>query len=233
MVDLDLPPGVDFELLAKLTDSRPWFHTMDLGHGIITPGVDRSEEKLQMLDFPESFTGKTVLDIGAFDGFFSFEAEKRGASRVVASDHFCWSSPAGDDYPMFDGHGFEIAHWAYQSKVEKKTISVEEIGPETVGVFDYVFFLGVLYHSQDPLRYLRHVFSVCGDTLILETHVDGLDYHRPMMVFYPGTALNGDGSNYWGPNRQCVEDMLREVGFQHVRFVSQSDTSRMVFHARR
>jgi hypothetical protein len=45
--------------------------------------------------------------------------------------------------------------------------------------------------------------------------------------------LNGDGSNYWGPNRQCVEDMLREVGFQHVRFVSQSDTSRMVFHARR
>jgi tRNA (mo5U34)-methyltransferase len=197
--------------------------------------LDKSYEKLQTLGFPESFAGKSVLDVGAWDGFFSFEAEARQADRVVASDYYCWSSPAGEDDPVFfNGNGFEIAHWARQSRIERRMIAVEDISPDTVGTFDYVFFLGVLYHAQDPLRYLRNVYSVCADTLILETHVDGLEYDRPMMVFYPGTTLNGVQSNYWGPNRQCVEDMLREVGFTEVTFVSHDkNASRMAFHARR
>ena len=77
---------------------------------------------------------------------------------------------------MTDGRGFDIAQWALQSKVEKRRIAVEDISPESVGTFDYVFFLGVLYHSPDPLGYLRRVRSVCSRTLVLETHVDGLDY---------------------------------------------------------
>src|SRR5205085_2138762 len=34
---------------------------------------------------------KTVLDINTGDGFFSFEAERRGAARVVALDHYMWA----------------------------------------------------------------------------------------------------------------------------------------------
>jgi tRNA (mo5U34)-methyltransferase len=230
MPDLDLPADVDVALLHELTAARPWFHTIDLGHGVVTPGVDQSPAKLEHLDFPDSFNGKTVLDVGAFDGFFSFEAERRGASRVVAADSQCWSAT---DYPMADGDGFDIAHWALQSKVEKLWITVEELSPETVGTFDYVLFLGVLYHSEDPLRYLRNVASVCTDTLIVETHVDGLDDERPIMVFYPGNSLNNDPSNFWGPNRQCVEAMLREVGFDEVRLVASFDGTRMAFQAHR
>ncbi|HXQ19028.1 MAG TPA: methyltransferase domain-containing protein [Acidimicrobiales bacterium] len=224
---LALPAQRDEELLARLVAGRSWFHTIDLGGGVITPGVDDSWSKLQLIRLPESFAGKTVLDVGAFDGYFSFEAERRGAARVVAADEFCWSRP-GD--PMTDGQGFDIAHWARQSRVEKRRIPVEDISPETVGVFDYVLFLGVLYHSPDPLRYLRNVRSVCREQLILETHVDALEQERPMMVFYPGTSLNGDASNHWGPNRQCVVEMLKEVGFRRVELVSHAG-SRMAFHA--
>jgi len=224
---LDLPEQRDEELLRRLVAGRSWFHTIDLGRGVTTPGVDDSWSKLQLVRFPESFAGKTVLDIGAFDGYFSFEAERRGAARVVAADEFCWSHP-GD--PMTDGRGFDIAHWALRSHVEKRRIPVEDISPETVGVFDYVLFLGVLYHAPDPLRYLRHVRSVCREQLILETHVDALEQDRPMMVFYPGTSLNGDASNHWGPNRQCVVDMLNEVGFSRVELVSHAG-ARMAFHA--
>lgn len=224
---LVLPEQRDEELLARLVAGRSWFHTIDLGGGVITPGVDDSWSKLQLVRLPESFAGKTVLDIGAFDGYFSFEAERRGAARVVAADEFCWSRP-GD--PMTDGHGFDIAHWARQSRVEKRRIPVEDISPETVGIFDYVLFLGVLYHSPDPLRYLHNVRSVCREQLILETHVDALEQERPMMVFYPGTSLNGDASNHWGPNRQCVVEMLKEVGFRRVELVSHAG-SRMAFHA--
>ena len=234
---LSLPPTVDVDLLRELTFSRPWFHQIDLGHGIITPGGDPSSEKLAFLNLPASFAGKSVLDVGAFDGFFSFEAERRGAEKVLATDHYCWTHP--EENEVADGRGFDIAHWALGSKVQKKVITVEEIGPSTVGIFDYVLFLGVLYHSQDPLRYLRNMASVCSDTLILETHVDGSDYDRPIMVFYPDNTLNDDRSNFWGPNRQCVVDMLREIGFREVTEIpppvvaAEYAPNRAIFHAHR
>jgi tRNA (mo5U34)-methyltransferase len=236
---LTLPATVDLELLRTLTVSRPWFHQIDFGHGIVTRGVDRSSEKLDHLHFPESLVGKTVLDVGALDGFFSFEAERRGADRVLATDLLYWSQPEAG--PMTDGQGFDIARWGLQSKVEKQIIAVEDISPATVGTFDVVLFLGVLYHAQDPLRYLQNVASVCSDTLIVETHVDGLEYDRPVMVFYVGDTLNGDASNFWGPNPLCVTDMLREVGFSHISEVSRTSgpgtteyaPNRAVFHARR
>ena len=224
---LDLPDEVDLDLLRRLVAGRSWFHTIDLGNGVITPGVDDTAAKERFVAFPDSLKGKTVLDVGAFDGYFSFKAERLGASRVVAADEFCWSRPNDS---MTDGRGFDIAHWALNSRVEKRRIPVEDIGPQTVGTFDVVLFLGVLYHSPDPLRYLRHVRSVCRERLLLETHVDAMDQERPMMVFYPGDTLNGDPSNHWGPNRRCVEEMLYEVGFGRVEVVGHAGT-RMAFHA--
>jgi tRNA (mo5U34)-methyltransferase len=229
MAALELPEDVDPALLRELTMSREWFHRIDLGHGVVTPGIDDTADKLRRVGLPRSLAGKTLLDIGAYDGFFSFEAERRHAERVVAADHFCWSQPDGS---MADGRGFDIAHWALHSQVEKRWVAVEDISPETVGEFDYVLFLGVLYHAPDPLGYLAHAYSVCRDTLILETHVDAMDQARPTMVFYPGDTLGGDPSNHWGPNRQCVVDMLREVGFRSVEEVSFEGT-RMTFHAHR
>lgn len=213
------------ELRARVF-SRPWFHRIDLGHGIVTPGVDDSPSKLKFMRIPANLSGKTVLDIGAYDGFFSFEAERRGASRVLATDHYCWQGTG-----MGDGNGFKIAHEALKSRVEAKLVPVEDISPATVGMFDIVLFLGVLYHAPDPLRYLHAARSVCREMLILETHYDALDYPRPAMVFYPGATLNNDPSNFWGPNIRCVAEMLREVGFQNVTIFPQWQPSRGVMHA--
>ncbi len=79
----------DSDLLARVRAHR-WYHTLDLGNGIVTAGVDNSSERLTRLQLPASLAGKSVLDIGAWDGFFSFEAERRGAARVVASDAYSW-----------------------------------------------------------------------------------------------------------------------------------------------
>ncbi len=170
--------------------SRPWFHRIDLGNGIVTPGFDDTPRKMNAVRMPENLSGKTVIDIGAYDGFFSFEAERRGAARVLATDRFCWQGTG-----MTDGEGFKIAHRALQSRVEVKRIAVEDISPATVGLFDVVLFLGVLYHSPDPLRSLRAARSVCREMMIIETYCDALDYPRPAMVFYPGATLNNDPSN--------------------------------------
>jgi tRNA (mo5U34)-methyltransferase len=218
------------ELQREIADIS-WFHRIDLGHGIVTPGCDNSPEKLQYFGIPADLRGWSVLDIGAWDGFFSFEAERRGARYVLATDHFCW-----DGGGWGRKTGFELARQALNSRVHDKRIGVMDLLPETVGVFDLVLFLGVLYHMRHPLLALEKVARVTGTQLVLETHVDLLDCPRPAMAFYPGRELNSDPTNWCGPNPPMVEAMLRDVGFKKVvvhagPIGANSGSPRMVFHA--
>lgn len=206
----------DIDDLKKEVAKIKWFHTIDLGNGVITPGVGDTAKKLKKLGIPENLRGVSVLDIGAWDGFFSFEAERRGASRVLATDSFCWGGAGWGTKA-----GFELAREALNSKVEDMEIDVLDISPEKVGIFDLVLFLGVFYHMRYPLLALERVFSVTGKQLILQTHVDMLECKRPVMAFYPGAELRKDPTNWWGPNPAAVEAMLKTVGFQKVKMVSQ------------
>ena len=80
-----------------------WFHSIDLGDGIVTPGREgATAAKLERIGLPESLAGRSVLDVGAWDGFFAFEAERRGAERVLATDWYCWSGPGWGRKRGFD-----------------------------------------------------------------------------------------------------------------------------------
>jgi tRNA (mo5U34)-methyltransferase len=206
-----------------------WFHTMELPHGIVTSGVESPADRLPRLGIPEDLHGKTVLDVGAWDGFFSFECERRGARRVLATDSFCWGGPGWGSKA-----GFELARLALGSQVEDQEIDVLEHSPETVGVFDVVLFLGVLYHVRHPLLALERIASVTRELLILDTHVDLMRVRRPAMAFYPGSEVAGDPTNWWGPNPRAIDAMLRTVGFRSVRLHSlfPSSLGRMVRAAR-
>lgn len=213
--------------LEQAVQAREWFHRIDLGNGVVTPGGDDSPYKLTALGLPDDLSGKTVLDVGAWDGFFSFECERRGSAKVVASDSYCWNGRG-----VFDGGGFRLAHAALGSNVEPLNASVEQLDPAVHGRFDYVLFLGVLYHAPDPLGYLAKVRAMCRGTAIIETVVDALDVDRPALIFYPGATLNNDGSNFFGPNEAAVIAMCREVGFSRVAVVNRFYyENRMVFHA--
>jgi tRNA (mo5U34)-methyltransferase len=141
---------------------------------------------------------------------FSFEAERRKASRVLATDAFCWNGQGWGTKA-----GFNFARKALHSKVEDLEIDVLDLSPEKVGQFDLVLFLGVLYHLRHPLLALERVFSVTKRHLILATLVDMQGSDRPVMAFYPHGTL-GDSTNYWGPNPAAVEAMLQFVGFTKV-----------------
>lgn len=144
-----------------------WWHSIDLGQGIVTPGRTNLPDKVGYIGLPDDLTGRSILDVGAWDGLLSFEAERRGAQRVVAVDSFCWNGPGWGTKA-----GFDLARRSLGSKVEDREIEVVDLSPDTVGVFDVVLFLGVLYHLTDPLRALQSIFSVTGSHLIMETHVD-------------------------------------------------------------
>ena len=203
---------MDVEELKDEVGRIRWFHSINLGNGIVTPGVDRSDRRLKGIHMPESLAGMSVLDIGTFDGFYAFEAERRGG-RVTATDTAVWRNPD------IGRAGFDLARRVLGSSVEDREVDVLELSPDTVGTFDLVLFLGVLYHLRDPLRVLERVASVTRRRLIMETHVDLLGSRRPAAAFYPGDELQGDGSNWWGPNLAAAKGMLEAVGFTRVEVV--------------
>jgi tRNA (mo5U34)-methyltransferase len=203
--------GENTEELAK----TGWWHSIDLGGGRITPGARKLDELQSHYDnfrLPDDLTGKRVLDIGCWDGFYSFAAERHGA-EVVAVDCV---RPAK----------FFEAHSALKSRVEFRELSVYEISRESLGVFDIVIFLGVLYHLQHPLLGLQRVCEVTRDTAIIQSYVidNMLETTSPVMEFYPFDELGGQYDNWWGPNTQCLVNMADTAGFAQIDVIHLEKT---------
>ena len=195
-----------------------WWHSIDLGvkDGVsrITPGAHKIEElrdNFSRFLLPD-LAGKRVLDIGCWDGFYSFEAERLGA-QVVSVD--CWRPEK-----------FFVAREALKSNAEFHELSVYDVTKEKLGAFDVVFFLGVLYHVKHPLLALEQVCEVTRDLAVIETHqIDNLfETKHPVMEFYEMDELGGQYDNWWGPNVECLVQMTRTAGFVRVEVLRRQDT---------
>jgi tRNA (mo5U34)-methyltransferase len=217
--------GLEIPLSERVKSLR-WFHSIDLGNGIVTPGnksltVIAKEQKL-FFD-PVILKGARVLDIGAWNGAYSFEAARRGAC-VLATDHLVWT------HPVWRGReGFDIANEALGLNIETLIADVPDITLEKVGAWDVVLFLGVIYHLPSPLTLLQSVAAVAKECLIVETHADLMNIARPALAFYPGATLSGDPTNFFGPNTAFIVEALRECGF--ILFDTHYEGSRLTVHA--
>ena len=216
-----MPSSVtDADARAMIAAWPHWYHRIEVRPGIITPGVNDSPHNLQMLQLPADCSGMRVLDVGARDGFFSFELERRGADVLAV------------DYMPAKRTGFPIAAQLLGSRVEFRQVNIYDLPAAELGTFDLVVFLGVLYHLPDPMRALRILRRLCTWRMYLETLViddvmpmpDGSQAPLtalnerlaaiPLMQFFPGASYNSDPTNYWGPNVRCVEAMLAETEFR-------------------
>ncbi len=165
-----------------------WFHSFELPDGRKIDGIKNLDGQRAEADlfFTDDLSGKSVLDIGAWDGFFSFEAERRGADRVLATDHFCWSGPGWGTR-----NGFDYMHRTLGSRVESLDVDVLSLDAAALGQFDVVLFLGVLYHVKDPYSALEAAASMCSDHLVIETVTALPAETLPAMRLYTPGELGG------------------------------------------
>lgn len=199
------------------TSGVQWFHSFELPNGQIIEGIKALATQRAEADlfFPTSLNGKSVLDIGAWDGFFSFEAERRGAARVLATDHFCWSGPGWGTR-----NGFDLVHAALASEVETLDVDVLDLSAPQLGQFDVVLFLGVLYHVKDPYSCLEAAARMCSEHLIIETVTALAHEPLPAMRLYKPGELGGDPTNFWAPNIAALEVMLNSFGFSRIEAIA-------------
>ncbi len=207
------------DFLRNYIATQPeWFHNFRFDNGLSTPGRDPSHKKLYHLCLPESLRERTVIDIGAYEGFFSFHCEARGADRVVACDRYVWDWPNSSALP-----NLKAVHRAIGSKVELVSSYVEDIPSSINEKFDVVLFLGVLYHAPNMIQYLDAISRITKGVLVLETFVDALDEEGPRVSVYDQNELNNDSSNWFGPNLRAIDIMLRRVGFKTIDFINLWD----------
>ncbi len=192
---------------VSLLSRKGWYHSIEAPGGSVIQGlisIDALKKRLSSFPIPDDLTGKRVLDVGAWTGWCSFEMERRGA-EVVASDCVAFEE-------------FEAARQMLGSSVEHRTLDVDELSPESVGLFDYVLLFGVLYHLRDPLTALGRICSITKEAAFVESFVldDELGSERCLMEFYETGELGGQIDNWFVPNTSCLLAMCRSAGFARV-----------------
>lgn len=248
------PPRFNKEDLERMVEEAGyWFHSIDLGQGVVTPGRKPLEDlnnNVEWMKLP-SVRGKSVLDIGTYDGWFAFHCERDGASRVVALDHYVWELDMvtidalwkeanargatfeydADDYrrrrELPGKRPFDTAHRVLNSKIEPVYSDFMTVDTATLGTFEVVLYLGVLYHVQHPLEAMRRLASVTaeGGVAIIHTNavvVPGFE-DIALCELLTGSQFQNDPSNWWLVSEKAMLDMCEMAGFKRAEIVATSE----------
>jgi len=205
-------------------DEYYWYHTMDLGEGMVTDGDYDLRPHLDAYGFPDNMTGMRVLDVGRASGFFAFEFERRGAEVT------CTELASSADWDMKQNRpvdpealewtfrrmtaGFEFARRRLNSKVLSVTASVYDLSPALFDGrrFDLVFAGSIMPHLKNPVAAFEALLSVTlGSLVIAAVCMDG---DKPSML------LVNAPESWWVVTDAALTGMIEAVGASAVTVVS-------------
>lgn len=232
--------------LQQAVESKPfWYHKIELPGGVTTPGW--APLSVDAYRVPEDLSGKRVLDIGAWDGFWSFEALKRGAAEVVAIDDFSDYLGHLDQRDRSAWENFDLCRDALgysEEQCKRVEMSIYQLTPDVFGEFDIVFFFGVLYHLRYPLLALDLASSVCKESIYIESAVcddysayrggfgHGYAGRQVVMEFYPHNEYGNNNTNWWAPNLPALGLMTTAAGFGKVEVWKLAENPQELPHCR-
>jgi tRNA (mo5U34)-methyltransferase len=223
----------DRDTLRRRVAEERWYHSIDLGDGIVTPGGTEYEpvwanirEARRQVDYE----GKTVLDLGSMEGMWAFEAEQLGAETVVATDCFYEEDgPLGNPLERFllcreALHSevipfYNVSPYRLSERLDLFLHERRPGGPPAERRFDVVQHLGLLYHLRDPMLSLSQSRSVMnpGGLLLIETAVvadDSASYMLFNGVPPDRQRIYKSPTTWWAPTITCLLEILRASLFR-------------------
>lgn len=163
-------------------DRLAWYHDFDFPNGLVARTRHRDDaaffklwwsflaDQLSSIDL----AGKTVIDVGCWDGYFSFLMERRGAKSVLAVDDFSQNWGSADC--------FRIAHELYNSKVTlMPDVSVYDLRQRVPRPFDIILCAGVYYHLHSPFQAFAELRALC---------------HAQSTVIIAGQSIRDENKSY-------------------------------------
>lgn len=198
------------ETVQEKIDKIKWWHSIDLGNGIITKGtVDHCSEEIATKRFgiPENLSGNDILDIGCADGYFSFLAERRGAKYVNAIDaKGCFNND----------EAIKLAIEILESKVVYKLISLQDFYNYLAATaYNICFYFGVLYHVENPILELKYLSSLTKDYALIETAIS----NKEEVIWELKPNHENDPTNLWYPSIEGLVTALKYVGFKQTELL--------------
>jgi len=221
-----VPIGAERETARAVLEEVPfWFHTFSLdGGSIYTPGVAR-DHRYRIPAIPADLRGRSVLDVGAFDGFYSFLAESRGAERVVAVDNEQYRDwvRARWGIEVEGGEGLRAISRLLDSKVVYKRLDAFDL--DALGErFDLILCFGILHRVENPLGLLGVLRRrlAAGGRVLLETYGvadERIADEAAIQVCEPGGVYARDEFVYWGFSGESLSRLARHAGFDRAEIV--------------
>lgn len=220
------------ELRQRLSTVSSWYHRIDLGDGVETPGHFRMADYLRHYHFPERLDGLRVLDVGASTGFFAYEFERRGAKEVVGVELPSWgdhdwtpryrrefAQKTRDEQQKIDREvmrdGFTLVGEALGStNVRRIWRTIYELSAEELGTFDIVFSGAMLMHVRDPILGIQKMRECCKDDgrLIVSISTTMPDVKEPIARF----CGEWNQCNWWQMSPACLDQALTCCDFDRI-----------------
>jgi tRNA (mo5U34)-methyltransferase len=212
---------MDNQQLTEPKQPSFWWHRIELPDGSRTPGnvfhgPDGGDWPTTRFGMPKDMSGYRCIDIGAWDGFFSFEAEKRGAEFVLATDLL--QEPGGNKR---EGLGFHYAKYKLNSKIDLEELNIENTNAvlelANKHNFNFCMCYGILYHLKSPLKAMENLFSLIpsGGIILVETAIS--NFHKPVLEYRPG--YDNDPTNYFYPTISWLERVAMEYKAEHFEVI--------------
>lgn len=210
------------EIEAKLAGLTNWRHTIDLGHGLSTPGAWSPSAQAHItaaLDEVD-FSDAKVLDVGCLDGRWSFESEQRGAAEVFSIDLL--SNPQDPGRESYFQAAAEIVGSRAHYDPHMSVYDVARLG---VTDFDIVLFMGVYYHLRDPLLAFSRLRQVMKEGAVLVVEGQVVQSDEVFARFFYRAAFGNDRTNWWVPSPPCLREWIESSYFSVEAEYPQPPTS--------
>ena len=207
--------------LREEVNRYPWYHTLELGDGVVTEAMFDHRPVLDRYPVPDDLSGLRCLDVGTMDGFWAFEMERRGAASVTAVDlddpeALDWPAALRDHDKTLDEQKedrFNRAKQALGSNVERVILSAYDLSPGRLGEFDFVFCGDLLLHLKDPITPVENIRSVCTGSAVIVNVIKRFRFREGE----PMADLDGiDTFTWWTTNLAGLVRIVRAAGFPRV-----------------